>query len=266
MSNMADVRILFYSFGGFLLGLYLFYRGFHHFRRKRLIENIPRSKIRSIAMGLVEVLGTVAPFKKPLKSPLTRTTCVYYKYTIEEFRHAGKKSDWHKISVGFASVPFLLTDNTGTVLVDPRNAEIDIPQKYIHIASSATDFTEDIFKLLKKEKISYKGFLGFNKKLRFQEWYIYSPPMKRVKKDYGDKLYVLGSAGDNPYVKEASSHMGHEDVMISKGRGDKPFFISNKSEKKILSQLGFKTYGYLIGGPTLSLICLFILLGFFNLI
>ena len=253
---MADVRILFYSFGGFLLGLYLFYRGFHHFRRKRLIENIPRSKIRSIAMGLVEVFGNVIPFKKVLHSPLTGTQCVYYKYLVQEYRHSGKRSYWHTISNGDDSIPFLLVDDSGSVLVNPRNAEVDIPQKYMHTAGSVIDFNEHIAKFLKKEKISYKGFLGFNKKLRFQEWYIYCPPLK-TKAAYGDKLYVLGSAGDNPYVKEASSHMGHEDVMISKGRGDKPFFISNKSEKKILSQLGFKTYFYLILG---AILCLFILM------
>jgi hypothetical protein len=56
---MADTDILFYSVGGLLLGLYVFYRGFHHFRRKRLIENTPTSKVRSIAMGLVEIFGTV---------------------------------------------------------------------------------------------------------------------------------------------------------------------------------------------------------------
>lgn len=263
---MAGTDILLYSVGGLLLGLYLFYRGFHHFRRKQLMENTPRSKIRSIAMGLVEVYGKVVPFKKILKSPFTGTSCVYYKYLIQEYRHSGKRSYWANISKDDDCVPFLLTDDTGAVLVDPKNAEIDIPQKYMNTASSVIDFTEDTVNFLKKNKISYKGFLGFNKRLKFQEWYIYSPPLKRVKKDFGDRLYIMGSAGDNPHVEEGSSQMGYEDVMISKGRGDKPFFISNKSEKKILSNLGFKTYGYLIGGPILSIICLFILLGFLNLI
>jgi hypothetical protein len=38
-------------------GVYLFYRGFRKLQRKRLILNIPTSKVRSASMGLVEVNG-----------------------------------------------------------------------------------------------------------------------------------------------------------------------------------------------------------------
>lgn len=38
-------------------GIYLFYRGFTVLARKRLIQNIPRSTIRSAAIGQVELAG-----------------------------------------------------------------------------------------------------------------------------------------------------------------------------------------------------------------
>ena len=45
------------------LGVHLFYRGFRLLARKRLIMNTPTAKIRSAAMGLVEVSGLAAgPF------------------------------------------------------------------------------------------------------------------------------------------------------------------------------------------------------------
>jgi hypothetical protein len=45
------------AFVGVFAGVYLFYRGFRFLQRKRLILNTPASKIRSAAMGLVEING-----------------------------------------------------------------------------------------------------------------------------------------------------------------------------------------------------------------
>jgi hypothetical protein len=149
-----------------------------------------------------------------------------------------------------------LKDNTGKVLVAPFKAEIDVPKSYFFDTGI---FSKEppikIKNFLKKNNLNYKGFLGFKKQMRFTEWTIVP----------GDKLYVLGNAIDNPGVAEGTAQMSHHDIMIDK-KGGNPFYISNKSEKNILGSLGFKTYAYLIGGPVLSLICLFILLGVFNLI
>ena len=77
----------------FIAGFSLFIWGFLSFRWKRLIENIPTSKIRSIAMGLVEISGRVVKSKNNnLKSPFSQNDCVYYKCTIEEYRRSGKHS------------------------------------------------------------------------------------------------------------------------------------------------------------------------------
>ncbi|MBW2968259.1 hypothetical protein KY362_07270, partial [Candidatus Woesearchaeota archaeon] len=79
---MADSDNLFlYLVIGFGFGIYLFIKGFSWFRLKRMVENIPTSKIRSLAMGLVEIYGSVVLFEdKVLKSPFTGKDCVYYKY------------------------------------------------------------------------------------------------------------------------------------------------------------------------------------------
>ena len=74
---MADDRLFSYSAIGFFAGLFLFWKGFSWLKQKRLIENIPTSKIRSIAMGLVEIYGEVVPTQeKILKSPFTNKDCV----------------------------------------------------------------------------------------------------------------------------------------------------------------------------------------------
>jgi len=43
----------------FLGGLFLVYLGFWRLKLKRQIENTPTSKIRSLAIGLIEIQGNV---------------------------------------------------------------------------------------------------------------------------------------------------------------------------------------------------------------
>ena len=58
-------------------GIFLFFRGFPHLKRKRLIQNTPTSTIRGAALGAVEVSGTVVgPYT--LISPLSESDCFYY--------------------------------------------------------------------------------------------------------------------------------------------------------------------------------------------
>jgi len=105
-------------------------------RRKRLLENVPTSKVKGVFMGLNEVKGT-ALCEDPLVSHLLQTRCVHYRYSVEEhYRHTetytdskGKtqnrtRSGWQSIDSGESAVPFLLRDDTGSLRVDPHRAEI----------------------------------------------------------------------------------------------------------------------------------------------
>ena len=89
---MADEGEIFnWSFIGLGVGIILFVKGFFWLRTKRMIENIPTSKIRSLAMGLVEIKGSVVAYKKPLlKSPFQGKPCVWFRYMIQEYRKSGK--------------------------------------------------------------------------------------------------------------------------------------------------------------------------------
>ncbi|MHC4338827.1 MAG: LemA family protein [Planctomycetota bacterium] len=104
--------------------------------RKRLLENVPTSKVKGVFMGLNEVKGT-ALCADPLVSHLLETRCVHYRYSVEEhYRHTetytdskGKtqtrtRSGWEGIDSGESAVPFLLRDDTGSLRVDPHRAEI----------------------------------------------------------------------------------------------------------------------------------------------
>lgn len=94
---------------------------FYCLRIKRLIENTPTSRIRSLAMGMVELHGH-ARRKYALVSPATQTACVWYR--LRRYRR-NQKSGWQLTSQSDSgAVPFLLDDGTGTITVDPAGARI----------------------------------------------------------------------------------------------------------------------------------------------
>ena len=255
LRSEVDPRILIYAVIGFFAGLFLMYAGFGLFKRKRLIENLPTSKIRSIAMGLVEVNGKARHAKeKVMTSPLSGKKCVYYKYTIEKYVSSGKSGHWRMIKYDVGPGPFFVEDNTGTVLVDPKKADIKVPMSYQSQSSWGKDPEPLVKKFLEKEKIKFEGALfGANFSMRYREWII--PP--------GMELYVLGEAKDNPYVEEGTAVHGVEDIMITKGK-DKIMMISHGKEKQVLKSLKWKAFGGLIGGLVLSVVCLVITLAYIS--
>lgn len=212
-----------------IFGIGLFGWAIISFRKKRLIENIPTSKIRSIAMGLVEIYGEVVPEEDNiLKSPFTQSDCVYYKYKIEELQSTGKSVHWHTIRKGWNYCYFYLKDDTGRVLVDPMDAIIDIPVDNMFKSGLGKDPSDIVKQFLKTENVAFEGsLLGFNKTMRYTEFFI-APK---------DKLYIMGTATDNPFVKDASAMKGVEDVMIKKGKHEKFYYISDKPEHMILNHL-----------------------------
>ena len=209
-----DGRVIFYAFVGMAFGLLSFYKGIKWMRQKRLIENIPTSKIRSLAMGLAEVFGEALPAgKEILKSPFSGKDCVYYRYTVEEYRSSGKHRSWATIDKGNSRERFFLKDSTGQVLVDPDGAKVDIPMDFEYRPSGK--IPERIKEFAEKSGLRYKNVLGFNKNMRFREYFIQP----------GENVYILGTAGDNPFVEEGTAKHGMEDVMIQKGRDEKRWYI-----------------------------------------
>ena len=238
----SDIILGFFLFF-FIFGLIVFIFGIYGFKKKSLIENTPTSKIRSIAMGLVEIYGEVVPFNNNfLKSPFSNTDCVYYRYTVEELRSSGKSSSWVTIKSGKHWCYFNLKDETGMVLVCPEGAKISIPIDYEFNSSLGRDPPPIVINFLRSQKISHEGLLfGINKTMRYREYFI----------AVGDKLYIMGTAGDNPLREDASAEIGVEDVMIQKGKYEKFYYISDKTEKEILSRLNMQVFGGIILGAFL---------------
>ncbi|PIQ90765.1 MAG: hypothetical protein COV71_02795, partial [Candidatus Omnitrophica bacterium CG11_big_fil_rev_8_21_14_0_20_41_12] len=180
-------------------GMFFFLFGFSRLRRRRLIENIPTSTVRGLALGLVELAG-VAKNKTLLKAPFTGTDCVFFRYTIERWEKRGKSSEWVDIAEGdSSSSPFFLDDTTGSVMILPKGAELFQPVDFEFKNGWGNPLPENLIYFLQRQGVPHKTLFGFSSQLRFREWRI----------SEGQQVYVLGSA------KESSNYQKqHQDLLI----------------------------------------------------
>jgi hypothetical protein len=104
-----------------ILAVSAFVYWFSAYRRKRAVQDAPTSKIATAAQGYVELCGTAeAAPGSTLTGPVSRKPCVWYSYGIS--KREGK--DWRTVESGSECMPFIIRDETGECLVNPRDAEV----------------------------------------------------------------------------------------------------------------------------------------------
>jgi hypothetical protein len=151
-----------------------------------------------------------------LTAPFSGQPCVWYRSTVSHIywaweNHNGERRRERKkrtVSEQRSDAPVTLTDDSGTVLVDPRDATIDHPRKVFDEfeKEGSTGFSLDLGTLT----VNRGDTIGFQR----EEWII-GP---------GEQLYVLGGVSD---------HTG--DVAITKPATDRgELLISTRSEEQIL--------------------------------
>lgn len=217
---MSDIGgPLFIAIFSIATGIVLLYMGMKTIFLIRIIQNIPVSKIRSIAMGLVEVYGKVVPIKI-LKSPCSGDDCVYYNIAIEDNGH-----EFYRTFEG--NEQFVLKDKTGEVLIDCNRAKFDIMHsKRFDVGKGK--FSPQMFVDFLKSKNLKPGILMYKFLKKKKDWIL----IERIIKP-GDKIYVLGTALKNPKTDFSPKHT--ENIIIGRGKNDRIFYISDTPEKSNLS-------------------------------
>lgn len=242
---------------GFIVGVLAIVWGFEEYRKTSLIRNTPTSKVRSMAMGLVEVKGTTKVAEEPLEAPFSGEDCVFYKYMVEEYKHQGKHSRWVTIDEGRNGASFYVDDGTGQVLVDPRGAELEIPaDNTIEVDGGevppyeVTEFIENNEEVDSEDNSVDLGIaeVDTGNDRRYTEYYV-TP---------GEDIYVFGKAMERPSFQGSSRN--EENIVINQDDHTPMFMISDSSEKELVSSLKWKTYGGLIGGAIVSIVCFGLLL------
>ena len=148
----------------------LFWSGFNFIFLKRQIENTPTSKIRSIAMGLVEVHGQARRIYA-LVAPLSHSACAWYR--LRKYRK-DSRDNWKLVrEEDSGHVPFQIDDGTGMVIVAPKGASVKAKIKHTsYPGQSGMSFTGSDFGDNEKwvEEIVYEGtsvyVLGYAQPLR----------------------------------------------------------------------------------------------------
>jgi hypothetical protein len=198
-------------------------------RKRRLIDDLPTSKAHGVFMGFVELNGT-AEAPRPLRSVLAAVECVAYTWACEErwsrtvhytdskgrsqTRH---ESGWTTVASGGAAIPFFLRDDTGSVLVRPSGARLEMAGVF-----DSTVRPDDPLYYAKGPATAISSSDHIR---RFTEQAI----------PVGARLYVVGQAREREEI--VAPEIAHDK--------DAPLFlISTRAEKSISAGLGWQAFAW----------------------
>lgn len=238
------IFLVFLLIGG---GAYAFASGFTEYQRYQLVIGTPTSKIRSMAMGMVEVEGTALPpqGRKLLRSPVTGSECLFYRYEVEEYQQNGDDKDWVTIDEGMEGIAFYVQDDTGYVLVDPRGADLRVDQDELVHVDGGEQPPEPIQAFIERnqridaEDTSFDigGLsLATGNDRRYTEW-IVAPD---------ENVYVMGEAMERPQFD--GSAQNERNIIISSDEDTPWFTISDSSEKELIDEMQTGLVLRFIGG------------------
>jgi hypothetical protein len=173
-------------------GLYFFFLGFQLLARKRLLASTPNSRIRSAALGLVEINGR-ATGPNTMPAPATGRPCFLY-HTIAWQKPEGK-SDWKKVADETLHLPFFVDDTTGKMLIEPLGAELDLERDFQEEYATSLFFSSDDIPLRVRSFLA-RHTVSYDRSLRVAE-YVIKPD---------DALFVAGTVTENPGVELRPRH------------------------------------------------------------
>lgn len=227
----------------FAAAVAVFFWGFKEYRKKSLVENVPTSKVQSLAQGLVELEGKAVPQEgQGLRSPLTGERCILYRYVVEEYRDRGDDGYWKTLDEGMSDTVFYLDDGTGQVPIDPEGCELRTGEDNV--------FTVDEFKELPGPA---KEFIRDSDRLETQEDEFF-PEERRFTEYYitpGEHIYVFGKAF--PREGHAGSTVNQENAIINYDRDTPMFLISDKTEDELKESMTDRILLAIIGGFLVSI-------------
>ena len=169
-------------------GLYFFFTGFRLLARKRLLLSTPTSKIRSAALGLVEVNGVVAgPYTMP--APITGTPCFLYHATVWQQR-GNEKDEWEKVADETLHLPFFIDDSTGQLLIEPLGADLDLHRDLREEYGASFFFLQEDVPPRVSAFLLRHGIVP-TRRLRIEE--------RSIKPQ--DSLFIAGTLTENPGVQ-----------------------------------------------------------------
>ncbi|MBI3291921.1 MAG: hypothetical protein HYZ73_03820 [Elusimicrobia bacterium] len=161
---------------------------------KRLVEDIPRSRVRSVAMGICELQGVVRAWRPPIKTYYSGLDCVLYRFRLERLSRDRNRETWHTIQEGKVLTPFYLEDETGKIVVNPDRMLLELDLGFEgHSETPPVPGMMLTVAQQERQKIPWPlTVAGAMPLYRVREWFL-AP---------GDPVYVLGGVARQHDVVE----------------------------------------------------------------
>jgi hypothetical protein len=221
MVSQQLVEVIF--FGAFVIaGLYFISIGLRELvvtYRILVTEPTPVTDLPT-ASGPVEVTGVAWIHERTLKAPLTKRSCLAYEWAIQEKRTDEEgDTEWVTVDSGRENVPFVVEDETGSVLVDPRDAEFRLEKK------------RTVRRGLPGLSIGPFDF-SFGRARRYLE----------TRLDPDEPVYVYGTVTPAPAESDDADRV---DARIEEGQ---PFIVADGTESEVTLRVLGKAVVYVLGG------------------
>jgi len=237
-----------------LFGVISLYGGWQQYKSRRLVQDTPTEKVRSMAAGRTELTGTALPREKPFFQPFGDGTAVVGYYRIEEYEKDSEDdgSDWKTKEFNEFTDPFFLEDDTGRALIDADDGpDLEISdENTTQITVGSTEEEPEVVKEFLRnhssQSIPDSGLSGivFGEKRRYTQKVI--PP--------GDEVYVFGGATPRPDAAGSNA----EQLVVCQEESTDRFVVSDKSEDALVSQYGWSALGIIALGVGLFALAFYI--------
>lgn len=249
-----DVRLPMVAIGALGAGSWFFWKGMRSLRLVRLIENTPTARIRSMAMGLVEVKGHVRP-RSAVTAPFSGRPCAYWQVDVSV---KGRGRSWTVVHRNASGQPFFLEDETGAALVFPKGADCRIRFR----------IEEEVFGL--QPPSPYAEYLHTHGSFMTAAARLSMMRFRERTLEEGMEAYVLGTAEPRAQARVVSGGEDSEPdeslgadlrrrldeehtAVIRQGEHERTFIISQDQERDLTTVLRIKAAAMILGGPPLAL-------------
>lgn len=248
----TERQLFYWGSTGVIGGIYAFVRGFGRLRRRRMLQNTPTSKVRSVAVGDVEVEGSARSQDQTIPGPISGTDALLYQLEVEEW------DEWHWDTVLelVDQVDFEVDDGTGRLPVDANGAELYLedqaqvevdpgeepPARIRDWAFEEGPFAEAGPDELTPEDLEHVASLPLP--ARVESALLEETAAKRR---YTERLVQPGEAVV-AFGEALPEETGDDErLVLQEPESSEPFILSDREEADLQQSLGVQTVGLLAG-------------------
>jgi len=203
-----------------LVAIYLFYRAKQFQRVHQLMLDTKTSLIKDVAPGPAEINGRVRATTHPLSAPYSQRSCVFFRFHVEIYRSSNNGGgSWHTYIDHREPASFEVEDQSGSLVVETHKMKLDLHMDNFGSSGFLDEPPSHLREVMRSRFGKDTQGLIFNKKLRYQEYYLSA----------GDSVYVFGQAEPLPNGK----------MRLKKGY--MPLIVTENGERSIQDETQSKS-------------------------